>query len=96
MSSAKTDTVRERLIEIAREVGVGGALPPARTLREQLNTSNATLSAALDELAARGQIVRRLGSGVYVSPTLDQRRQLKLRQFQPPRFQVAAIVRRGV
>lgn len=70
----RTETVRAQLIELARGIGPGGALPPARVLREQLNASNATLGAALDELAARGQVLRKPGSGIYVSPTLDQRR----------------------
>ena len=74
MLSLKTKNIRERLLELAREIGPGGALPPARALRERLDTSNATLSAALDELAARGQVLRKPGSGIYISPTLDQRR----------------------
>ena len=74
MTPLKTESVRERLLQLAREIGPGGALPPARTLRERLDTSNATLSAALDELAARGQVLRKPGSGIYVSPALDQRR----------------------
>ncbi|WP_309722046.1 GntR family transcriptional regulator [Armatimonas sp.] len=74
MTNLRTDVTREQLLELARKIGSGGALPSARTLREQLGISNATLGAALEELAARGQIIRKPGSGIYVSPTLDQRR----------------------
>jgi DNA-binding MarR family transcriptional regulator len=74
MAGQRTDDVREKLLALACEIGAGGVLPTARLLREQLGVSNATLNAALDELAARGQVIRKPGSGVYVAPSIAQRR----------------------
>jgi GntR family transcriptional regulator len=50
----------------------GAALPPERALSEQLGISRTTVRKALDELAARGFVASRHGSGTFVSVRLEQ------------------------
>jgi GntR family transcriptional regulator len=50
----------------------GAALPPERVLSEQLGISRTTVRKALDELAARGFVASRHGSGTFVSVRLEQ------------------------
>ncbi len=50
----------------------GGALPPERVLATSLDVSRVTMRKAIDQLVAKGLIVRRHGSGNYVAPHLVQ------------------------
>jgi hypothetical protein len=70
----RRDEASQALELLARRLGPGKALPPIRTLRSELGFSNVTLSGALSALEARGAIVRRPGSGIYVSESLISRR----------------------
>ena len=69
-----------RVIELIRELGVGQAIPSERRLSGELGVSRLTLRAALDELVREGYLVRRHGSGTFVSePKIAQ--QLTLTSF---------------
>lgn len=50
----------------------GDALPPERLLAEGLGVSRTTVRKALDELAARGLVASRHGSGTFVATRLEQ------------------------
>lgn len=50
----------------------GDALPPERVLCERLEVSRTTLRRALDELAGRGLVKARHGSGTFVAARLEQ------------------------
>jgi DNA-binding LacI/PurR family transcriptional regulator len=71
--ASKTEETRERLLALARDLGPDAQLPPVRDLQGQLGVSYSTLDAALSELERRRAIVRRHGSGIFVSPRLHQR-----------------------
>lgn len=55
------------LEKLARSLGPGARLPSVRELCSNLKISLATLSTALRSLEAKGVIVRRHGSGIYVT-----------------------------
>lgn len=48
------------------------ALPSERVLSESLQLSRVTARKAIDQLVAQGLVVRRRGSGNYISPRLEQ------------------------
>ena len=76
----KQDQIRARVIALIRELGVGQAIPSERRLSTELGVSRLTLRAALDELVREGYLVRRHGSGTFVSePKIAQ--QLTLTSF---------------
>lgn len=50
----------------------GEALPPERELAEKYGVSRITLRKALERLEAAGLLMRRQGSGTYVSPRVEQ------------------------
>ncbi|MHC4874558.1 MAG: GntR family transcriptional regulator [Planctomycetota bacterium] len=50
-----------------KDLGPGGKLPPIRELKKELSTSQATLERALQELENEGRIVKKWGSGIFVS-----------------------------
>lgn len=50
----------------------GDVLPPERLLAEQLRVSRTTVRKALDELASRGLVASRHGSGTFVASRLEQ------------------------
>ena len=50
----------------------GDALPPERVLCERLDVSRTTIRKALDELAGRGLVRARHGSGTFVATRLEQ------------------------
>ncbi|MBC8140643.1 MAG: LacI family DNA-binding transcriptional regulator [Armatimonadetes bacterium] len=70
---SKVDETTERLLDLAHELGPSAKMPTVRVLREEWNISHATLDAALARLEERNIVVRRQGSGVYVSPGLRLR-----------------------
>jgi GntR family transcriptional regulator len=76
----KQDEARERVLELVESLGVGQAIPPERQLCVRLGVSRLTLRAAVDRLVQEGYLVRRHGSGTFVSePKIAQ--QLALTSF---------------
>lgn len=60
-----------RLVEDLLEKGrlaSGERLPPERELAIRLGLNRSTVIRALDELAERGVLIRKKGSGTYVNP----------------------------
>ena len=63
----KQSQTRDRVITLIERLGVGSAIPSERQLSVQLGVSRLTLRAALDELVREGYLVRRRGSGTFVT-----------------------------
>jgi GntR family transcriptional regulator len=63
----KQRETRDRVLDLIDRLGVGEAIPSERQLSADLGVSRLTLRAALDELAREGYLVRRRGSGTFVS-----------------------------
>jgi GntR family transcriptional regulator len=64
---SKHETVLEHVLDLLEGMAVGQALPPERRLAEQLGVSRLTLRRAIEELVRQGRLVRRQGSGTFVS-----------------------------
>src|SRR5919199_5169879 len=76
----KQEQIRQHIVQLIRELGVGEAIPSERRLSTDLGVSRLTLRAALDELVREGYLTRRHGSGTFVSePKIAQ--QLTLTSF---------------
>jgi len=72
--------VRERVLELIKGLEVSAPIPSERRLSAELGVSRLTLRAAVDELVREGYLVRRHGSGTFVSePKIAQ--QLTLTSF---------------
>jgi GntR family transcriptional regulator len=71
MSTARTQTkqteTRERVLDLIERLGIGDAIPSERQLSSELGVSRLTVRAALDELVREGYLLRRRGSGTFVS-----------------------------
>ena len=71
MSTVRTVTkqseTRERVLDLIERLGVGDAIPSERQLSTDLSVSRLTVRAALDDLVREGYLVRRRGSGTFVS-----------------------------
>jgi GntR family transcriptional regulator len=63
----KQRETRDRVFDLIDRLGVGEAIPSERQLSADLGVSRLTVRAALDELAREGYLVRRRGSGTFVS-----------------------------
>jgi GntR family transcriptional regulator len=63
----KQRETRDRVLDLIEGLGVGEAIPSERQLSAELGVSRLTLRAALDELAREGYVIRRRGSGTFVS-----------------------------
>lgn len=63
----KQAETRERVLDLIERLQVGDAITSERQLSVQLGVSRLTLRAALDELVREGYLVRRRGSGTFVS-----------------------------
>jgi GntR family transcriptional regulator len=63
----KQSQTRDRVFELVETLGVGNAIPSERQLSTDLGVSRLTVRAALEELVREGYLVRRRGSGTYVS-----------------------------
>ena len=63
----KQRETRDRVLDLIEGLGVGEAIPSERQLSVELGVSRLTLRAALDELSREGYVVRRRGSGTFVS-----------------------------
>jgi GntR family transcriptional regulator len=60
--------VKVRLLELIDALGVGAMLPAERELAERFGVSRITLRQAVGELVLEGRLIRRQGSGTFVSP----------------------------
>ena len=65
--TTKQSEVRSRVLDLIEQLGVGDAIPSERQLTSELGVSRLTVRAALDELVREGMLVRRHGSGTFVS-----------------------------
>jgi len=65
--TTKTTAARERVLDLIERLDVGDAIPSERQLSTNLGVSRLTVRAALDELVREGYLVRRRGSGTFVS-----------------------------
>src|SRR5262245_41593200 len=63
----KQSETRDRVLDLIERLGVGDAIPSERQLSAELGVSRLTVRAALDDLAREGYVVRRRGSGTFVS-----------------------------
>ena len=66
-TGTKQSEVRNRVLDLIEQLGVGDAIPSERQLTSDLSVSRLTVRAALDELVREGLLVRRHGSGTFVS-----------------------------
>lgn len=72
-TNAKIEEICEQLRALALEKGPGSKLPTVRELCSLLNTSNATLIAALDVLETEHILMRKERQGVFVSETINHK-----------------------
>ena len=63
----KQAETRDRVLDLIEQLGVGESIPSERQLSADLGVSRLTVRAALDELVREGYLVRRRGSGTFVS-----------------------------
>jgi GntR family transcriptional regulator len=63
----KQSEARERVLDLIERLGVGDAIPSERQLCVDLGVSRLTVRAALDDLVREGLLVRKRGSGTFVS-----------------------------
>jgi GntR family transcriptional regulator len=63
----KQSEARSRVLDLIEQLEVGQAIPSERQLTRELGVSRLTVRAALDELVREGLLVRRHGSGTFVS-----------------------------
>src|SRR3954452_21472266 len=63
----KQEVTRQRVLELIERLAIGDPIPPERRLAGDLGVSRLTLRAAIDDLVREGLIVRRRGSGSFVS-----------------------------
>jgi GntR family transcriptional regulator len=63
----KQSETRERVLDLIEQLAVGDAIPSERQLSSDLGVSRLTVRAALDDLVRDGLLVRRRGSGTFVS-----------------------------
>ena len=63
----KQRETRERVFDLIEQLDVGEAIPSERQLSADLGVSRLTVRAALDDLTREGYLIRRRGSGTFVS-----------------------------
>jgi len=63
----KQSEARSRVLDLIEQLDVGEAIPSERQLTRELGVSRLTVRAALDDLVREGLLVRRHGSGTFVS-----------------------------
>jgi GntR family transcriptional regulator len=63
----KQATTRDLVLDLVEQLQVGDAIPSERQLSADFGVSRLTVRAALDELVREGYLVRRHGSGTFVS-----------------------------
>jgi GntR family transcriptional regulator len=80
VTATKQSEARERVLALIEQLGIGDAIPSERQLSADLGMSRLTVRAALDDLVRDGYLVRKRGSGTFVSePKIAQ--QLTLTSF---------------
>src|SRR5512132_3241499 len=67
VTAPKQSEARARVLDLIEQLAVGEAIPSERQLSSELGVSRLTVRAALDELVREGLLVRRHGSGTFVS-----------------------------
>ena len=65
--ATKQSQTRDSVLDLIDSLGVGNAIPSERQLSADLGVSRLTVRAALDDLVREGYLVRRRGSGTFVS-----------------------------
>ena len=63
----KQSQTRGRVLDLIERLDIGDAIPSERQLSADLGVSRLTVRAALDDLVREGHLVRRRGSGTFVS-----------------------------
>jgi GntR family transcriptional regulator len=63
----KQATTRDLVLDLVEQLEVGDAIPSERQLSADFGVSRLTVRAALDDLVREGYLVRRHGSGTFVS-----------------------------
>jgi len=66
-TAPKQSEARERVLGLIESLGIGDAIPSERQLSADLGMSRLTVRAALDDLVRDGYLVRKRGSGTFVS-----------------------------
>src|SRR5215218_5534184 len=66
-TATKQSEARERVLGLIEQLGIGDAIPSERQLSADLGMSRLTVRAALDDLVRDGYLVRKRGSGTFVS-----------------------------
>ena len=66
-TGTKQSETRNSVLDLIEQLGVGDAIPSERQLCTDLGVSRLTVRAALDDLVRDGMLVRRHGSGTFVS-----------------------------
>ena len=76
----KQEEAREKVLDLIESLAVGEAIPSERRLSTDLGMARLTVRAAIDQLVRDGYLVRRHGSGTFVTqPKIAQ--QLTLTSF---------------
>jgi GntR family transcriptional regulator len=69
----KQSETRDLVLDLIEQLDVGDAIPSERQLSAEFGVSRLTVRAALEDLAREGYLVRRRGSGTFVSePKITQ------------------------
>ncbi len=66
-TTTKQSETRAQVLDLIEQLHVGESIPSERQLCSQLGVSRLTVRAALDDLVREGMLVRRHGSGTFVS-----------------------------
>ena len=67
VTATKQSEARASVLDLIDQLAVGQAIPSERQLSAQLGVSRLTVRAALDDLVREGLLVRKRGSGTFVS-----------------------------
>src|SRR6478752_8805038 len=67
VTAPKQSEARSRVLDLIEQLDVGEAIPSERQLSSDIGVSRLTVRAALDDLVREGLLVRRRGSGTFVS-----------------------------
>src|SRR5436190_22820644 len=67
VTAPKQSEARARVLDLIEQLTVGEAIPSERQLSSELGVSRLTVRAALDDLVREGLLIRRRGSGTFVS-----------------------------
>lgn len=71
--TSKHEYVQERILALIDELSPGDPIPSEHVLCQRFGVSRMTLRRAVDEIVRDGRLMRRQGSGTYVTrPKLDQ------------------------